>query len=137
MFFRRGFMNPTVAFSQYGAKSFNYMGIEMTRRHCATARNSLLRGFVDPMSFLSSTASASGATAVICALANQVAATRAISMSAIEDIDLSLMTAIVEQHLATPFSLLSFYVPSGCSCGTVPFSRLTMLEEFSSLSQKE
>ena len=129
MFFRRGFFNPTTAFAN-GAKSVNYFGIEMSRRHCATSRSSMIRGFVDPKKFLSSTTGAGGATCIISALASQVAATRSISMSAVQDHDLALLQSVVEQALASPFSLLSCYVPSGCSCGTVPLTRLMICEEF-------
>ena len=133
MFFRRagGFFNPSTAFKN-GAKSVNFMGVEMTRRHCASTRSSLVRGFVDPKSFLSASASAGGAVTVVSALASQMGvAQRAISLSAIEDLDVALLNTIVEQNVSTPFSLLSFYVPSGCSCGTVPMTRLwTMMEEF-------
>ena len=132
MFFRRAgaFCNPTHAF-QNGAKSVSYMGVEMTRRHCASTRSSMLRGFVDPKRFLSASTSAGAAVTVVSSLASQASAMRAISMSAVEDLDVTLLNAIVEQHVSTPFSLLSFYVPSGNSCGTVPLTRLTMLEEFS------
>ena len=131
MLFRRGgFFNPTTAFAN-GAKSVTYCGVQMSRRHCATSRNSLLRGFVDPKTFLSSTAGASGATSIISAIASQVAATRSISMSStVAAEDVALMTAVVEQILASPFSLLSCYIPSGCGSGTVPLTRLTMCEEF-------
>ena len=132
MFFRRtgAFFNPTHAF-QNGAKSVSYMGVEFTRRHCASTRSSMVRGFVDPKSFLSANASVGAAVTVVSSLASQATAMRAVSMSAVEDLDVTLLNAIVEQHVSTPFSLLSFYVPSGCSCGTVPLTRLMMLEEFS------
>lgn len=129
MFFRRGFFNPTAAFAN-GAKSVNCFGVHMSRRHCASSRNSLLRGFVDPKKFLSSTTGASGATCIISALASQVAATRAVSMSAVDNTDLALLQSVIEQAMSSPFSLLSCYIPSGCSCGMVPLTRL-ILEEFS------
>jgi hypothetical protein len=129
MFFRgaTGAFAPTAAFV-LGARSASFLGTEISRRHCARARSSLLRGFIDPKAFLSSSAGACGLTTVISALAAQVAATRAMSMSASEVLDMAMLADILEVHATTVASVLGVYVPSG-RCGLMPVNPLFCLEE--------
>lgn len=122
--------NPAWAFAN-GAKSVTYMGVEMTRRHCASTRSALLTGYINPTKFLSSSAAASGATSAISAMASQVAAASAVSMSVGDALEMSYLSSVIASAASTPFAAMSFFAPSGRCCGTIPLHRLAgCCEEF-------